>query len=112
MKDKFDYYIGKDYFHIGDQKKIKQYNTYILIIGAVLLFIFLFYIILWSCTNYNQLDDLDDYVQNFKSNNLSKFNNITLGIKIMPSYNTQRKNVFLLRPSQNVKINYITNIFF
>ena len=112
MKDKFDYYIGKDYFRIGDQKKIKQYNTYILIIGAVLLFIFLFYIILWSCTNYNQLDDLDDYVQNFKSNNLSKFNNITLGIKIMPSYNTQRKNVFLLRPSQNVKINYITNKFF
>ena len=34
MKDKFDYYIGKDYFRIGDQKKIKQYNTYILIIGA------------------------------------------------------------------------------
>ena len=106
MKDKFEYYLGKDYFNIKEagQDKVKKYNTYILIIAGVLLFIFLFYILLWSCTNYNQLDDLDDYVNNFKSNNLSKFNNKKLGIKIMPSYNTKRKNIFLLRPSQNVRI--------
>ena len=107
MKEKFDYYINNDYFNIkkdvgSDQNK--KFNLYILIIICTLSFIFLFYIILWTFTNYNQLDDLDDYVKNFKSNNLSKFSNITIEMKIMPSYNTKKKNVFLLRPSQNVRI--------
>ena len=111
MKEKFERYINSDYFNIkkdvgSDQNK--KFNIYILIILCTLLFIFLFYIILWTFTNYNQLDDLDDYVKYFKSNNLSKFSNITLGMKIMPSYNTHKKNVFLLRPSQNVRIIYIT----
>ena len=110
MKEKFEHYIDYDYFNIkkdvgSDQNK--KFNLYIFIIMCTLLFIFLFYIILWTFTNYNQLDDLDDYVKYFKSNNLSKFNNITIGMKIMPSYNTQKKNVFLLRPSQNVRIIYI-----
>lgn len=107
MKDKFDYYISKDYFNLKDPKEAKKYNMYILVIGGVIIFILLFFIILWSFTNYNQLGDLLDYVEYFKENNISKFTNITLGMKIMPSYNTKRKNVFLLQPSHNVRYKFI-----
>ena len=33
----------------------------------------MFFVELYSCTNYNYLDELDDYVSDFKSSNLSTF---------------------------------------
>lgn len=97
------YYFGKDYFGIREagSEKVKKFNLFLFIISCVFLFIFVFFIIIYSCTNYHQLDELDDYVKNFQSSNLSQFDQINLGVKIMPSYNTER-NILYMKHSEKV----------
>ena len=105
--EKIKYYFGKDYFGIREAgpDKVKKVNLFLFIIACVFLFIFIFFIIIYSCTNYHQLDELDDYVKNFQSSNLSQFENINLGVKIMPSYNTER-NILYMKHSEKVLISY------
>ena len=105
--EKIKYYFGKDYFGIREAgpDKVKKFNLSLFIIACVFLFIFIFFIIIYSCTNYHQLDELDDYVKNFQSSNLSQFENINLGVKIMPSYNTER-NILYMKHSEKVLISY------
>lgn len=107
--EKIKYYLGKDYFGIREagQDKVKRFNLFLLIITCVFLFIFVFFIIIYSCTNYHQLDELDDYVKNFQSSNLSQFDSINLGVKIMPSYNTER-NILYMKHSEKVSLLYNT----
>lgn len=103
--EKAKYYLQKDYFGIKEagQEKVRKTNQYLLIISSVLLFIIIFYIILYSCTSYSQLDELDDYVNDFSKTNKSLFPEINVGMKIMPSYNTER-NILYMEHSNDVSL--------
>ena len=109
IEEKVKYYLGKDYFGIGGAgiNKVRKINKLIAIGAGTIILILIFYIILNLSTNYHKLDDLDDYVEEFKENkNFSKFEYINLGIKIMPSYNLQN-NILYMRHSTDVSIIYI-----
>lgn len=104
IEEKIKYYLGKDYFGIGSAgiNKVRKMNKLIAIGAGTIIIILIFYIILNLTTNYHQLDDLDDYVEEFKENqNFSKFEYVNLGIKIMPSYNLQN-NILYMRHSTDV----------
>ncbi|MCQ2817522.1 MAG: hypothetical protein MJ252_09690 [archaeon] len=88
----------------AEPKQQKQITLYLLIVVGLFLFAGIFYLILYTCTNFNQLGDLDKYIQDFKNNNKTDFfENFSLGMKIMPSYNSEgniihmihAKNVFI-----------------
>ena len=108
--EKINYYYGKDYFGIRDAgpEKVRRFNLFLFITICVFLFIGIFYIIIFSCTNFHQLDELDDYVKEFRSSNLSLFEEINIGVKIMPSYNTER-NILYMKHSDNVNSFILTN---
>ncbi len=108
--EKVNYYYGKDFFGIREAgpAKVKRFNLFLFIIACVFLFIFIFYIIIYSCTNYHQLDELDSYVKTFQSENLSQFDAINLGVKIMPSYNTER-NILYMKHSEKYEKTKIPN---
>lgn len=104
IEEKVKYYLGQDYFGIGGAgiNKVRKFNKLIAIGAGTIIVIIIFYIILNLTTNYHQLDDLDDYVEEFNENkNFSKFEYINLGIKIMPSYNLQN-NILYMRHSTDV----------
>ena len=115
IEEKIRYYLDKDYFNIGDAgiHKVRKNNKLIAIgVGSIIL-ILIFYIILNLSTNYHKLDDLDDYVEEFNENrNLSKFEYINLGVKIMPSYNLENNILYMrhsteVRKFYKIKLNYI-----
>ena len=106
IEEKVKYYMDKDYFGIGAAgiHKVRRNNKLILIGAGAIFLILIFYIILYLSTNYHKLDDLDDYVEEFNENrNLSKFEYMNLGVKIMPSYNLEN-NILYMRHSTNVSI--------
>ena len=116
LKEKFQYYMDKDFFHLGEEKidKIRKTNKLALIGGGTLIFIILYYIILNLTTNYHMLDDFEDYIEEFnEGEHFSNFERINIGIKIMPSYNLEN-NILYLRQSREVssiiKIILILNI--
>ena len=104
IEEKVRYYLDKDYFGIGAAgiHKVRRNNKLIAICASVIFFILIFYIILYLSTNYHKLDDFDDYVEEYTENkNLSKFEYMNLGVKIMPSYNLEN-NILYMRHSTNV----------
>ena len=115
VEEKIRYYLDKDYFNIGTAgiHKVRKNNKLIAIGVGSIIFILIFYIILNLSTNYHKLDDLDDYVEEFNENrNLSKFEYINLGVKIMPSYNLENNILYMrhstdVRKSYKIKLNYI-----
>jgi hypothetical protein len=111
--DQLNYYLNKDYFKIktnAGPEKVRKINIYLLGICGVLLFVILFYIILCSSTYYSKLDDLDDYVNEFRKKNLSKFDDINFGVKIMPSFSSEENNILVMKHSNNVRNIYINLI--
>lgn len=106
LKERFKYYIDKDYFKIGAAgiHKVRKTNKLLLLGGGTLICIIL-YIILNLSTNYHKLDDFEDYVEEFnEGEHFSKFEKINVGIKIMPSYNLE-KNILYMRHSKDVSKN-------
>ena len=64
--------------------------------------IIIFYLVLNMTTNYYKLGDFEDYIEEYNLEEYpSKFNQINLGIKIMPSYNLE-KNILYMRHSTDV----------
>ena len=107
LKERFKYYIDKDYFKIGAAgiHKVRKTNRLLLLGGGTMICIILFYIILNLSTNYHKLDDFEDYVEEFnEGEHFSKFEKINVGIKIMPSYNLE-KNILYMRHSKDVSKN-------
>lgn len=81
------------------QKKI---TIFLLASIGIFVFIGIFYIILFSATNYNQLGDLDKYIENYKKEKRTEFlDDYTLGMKIMPSYNTEN-NIIHMKHTKSV----------
>ena len=104
IKDEIKNIIDKDYFDIGGAgiQKVRRNNILAFIAGSSLVLIALFYIILNRKTNYFKLSDFEDYVEEFQENkDLSKFEKINIGVKIMPSYNLE-KNILYLKHTKNV----------
>ena len=104
IKDDIKNIIDKDYFDIGGAgiQKVRRNNILAFIAGSSLVLIALFYIILNRKTNYFKLSDFEDYVEEFQENkDLSKFEKINIGVKIMPSYNLE-KNILYLKHTKNV----------
>lgn len=97
-------YFDKDYFKIGaaGQIKVRSVNRQLFISGGVCAIIILFYLILFSTTNYLKLGKFEDYALEYTLGDCpTKFNKINLGIKIMPSYNLQ-KNILYMNHTINV----------
>ena len=104
IKDDIKNLIDKDYFDIGGAgiQKVRINNILAFIAGATLVLIALFYYILNRKTNYFKLGDFEDYIEEFQENkDLSKFEKINIGVKIMPSYNLE-KNILYLKHSKIV----------
>ena len=104
IKDDIKNIIDKDYFNIGSAgiQKVRRNNILAFIGGSTILLIALFYIILNRKTNYFKLSDFEDYVEEFQDNkDLSNFETINIGVKIMPSYNLE-KNILYLKHTKNV----------
>jgi hypothetical protein len=104
IKDDIKEIIDKDYFDIGGAgiQKVRRNNILAFIAGATLVLIALFYYILNRKTNYFKLGDFEDYIEEFQENkDLSKFEKINIGVKIMPTYNLE-KNILYLKHSKIV----------
>jgi hypothetical protein len=106
----FKYYINQDWFKAGrfGEKHVKQINIALLIITCVLLVSLIFYIIMFSTTNFSALDDLEEYVEKYDEEENAQFDNINLAMKIMPSYNTE-KNVLYMEHTNNFYKSKIEN---
>ena len=107
IKERFKYYIDKDYFKIGAAgiHKVRKTNRLLLLGGVTVISITIFYIILNLSTNFYKLDDFEDYLEEFnEGKHFSKFDKINVGIKIMPSYNLE-KNILYMRFSKDVSKN-------
>lgn len=69
----FKYYINSDFFKIGrfGEKHVKRVNIgllstiYILklVISFIILISAIFYVIIYSSSNFNALDELEDYIE-------------------------------------------------
>ena len=46
-------------------------------------------------------------LMNFEKKNLSKFDDINFGVKIMPSFSSEENNILVMKHSNNVRNIYI-----
>ncbi len=82
----------------------KKTSIMLLICLAIFLFVGLFYIILFSATNYSKLGKLNDYIEEFKKKNRTEFMEaFNVGLKVMPSYNSEG-NVILMEHIKSVNL--------
>ena len=106
LKERAKYYMDRYYFRIGAAgiHKVRKTNKLVFLGGGTLILIILFYIILNITTNYHKLDDFEDYVDEYNMDEFpTRFNQIYLGIKIMPSYNLE-KNILYMEHTTDVSI--------
>ena len=104
IKDFASRYFSKDYFKIGAAgiNKVRKVNRLFFMGAGTLIGIIIFYLALNMTTNYYKLGDFEDYIEEYNLEEYpSKFNQINLGIKIMPSYNLE-KNILYMRHSTDV----------
>ncbi len=104
IKDFASRHFSKDYFKIGAAgiNKVRKVNRLFFIGAGTLIGIIIFYLVLNMTTNYYKLGDFEDYIEEYNLEEYpSKFNQINLGIKIMPSYNLE-KNILYMRHSTDV----------
>lgn len=103
MAESIKYCLHNDYFKINDAgiAVVKKVNYGLLSILGIYLFIAIFYIIILSCTSYSNLDSLEDLIDERRKVEAFDFDTINLGMKIMPSYNTE-KNVLYMHHSNDV----------
>lgn len=68
----------------------------------------MFNLILFSSTNYHSIDNLEDYIQDYKDNDEEAFKNYSFAIKVMPSYNFESNAIFL-EPSTKQELTQIND---
>ena len=99
------YYLNTDNFKIGHygDKHVKNINLTLFISSIVIVVTLVFYLLMYSFTNFRTLDDLKDYSEEYKKNQDKFFSSINLAVKIMPSYNTQGNAIWAER-TNNVSV--------
>jgi hypothetical protein len=97
MANDLKYYLSADHFkvgHFGD-KHVKRINLGLFISGIVIIVTLIFYILMYSFTNFSALDDLEDYATDFNQHQDTEFANMNFAAKIMPSYNFKENAIWL-----------------
>lgn len=99
----FKYYLSSDYFNIGHfgDKHVKRINLSLFISSIIVLITIIFYIIMYSFTNFSTLDDLQEYTYEYIKKD-KEIAQIELAAKIMPSYNFA-KNAIWMTKTREVK---------
>ena len=106
-----DKYLVRDWFQLGRSKEklIKQTNTVLFgnnqkitqLIGsaAAILFTLVFMILIYSSSNYSNLDDLTLYMEEYSKDKGEgmMFDQVNFGLKIMPGYNTERNALYMIQ---------------
>ena len=95
----FKYYLSADHFKIGHfgDKHVKRANLALAISGVVIVLTVIFYIIMYAFTNFNALDDLQEYTSQFTEADNKELDDIVMAAKIMPSYNFKKNAIFMTK---------------
>ena len=91
-------YLNTDYFKIGRADNIntvRNINLAALIILGVLLMNTIFFFFVYTTTYYGRLDQVEEVIQDYQNVGHSFFDNMQVGLKIMPSYNTENNVIFM-----------------
>ena len=101
-------YLNKDFFGLKNDPIVRRINILNLIAVLSILFIIIFYCIINISSNYCRFEN---YIEEFKEGeHPTKFKQINLGIKIMPSYNLE-KNILYMRHSTDVSLKILLKFF-
>ena len=102
----FKFYLNKDYFNIGHfaDKHVKRINLALLISSSIILLTIIFYIIMYSFTNFSTLDDLTEYSEEYNKED-KELDNIEVAAKIMPSYNFAKNAIWMTKTREVRKLN-------
>lgn len=88
--------LNTDHFKIGHfgDKHVKRINIAILVSGIIIVLTVIFYIIMYSFTNFNALDDLQEYSEVYLQED-KELSSINMAAKIMPSYNYAKNAIWM-----------------
>jgi hypothetical protein len=101
-------YLNKDFFGLRNAAIVRRINILNLVAVLSILFIIIFYCIINISSNYCKFEN---YIEEFKEGeHPTKFKQINLGIKIMPSYNLE-KNILYMRHSTDVSLKILLKFF-
>lgn len=97
MANDLKFHLSKDYFKIGSfgDKHVKNINIALLVSGIVIIVTIIFYLLMYTFTNFSTLDDLEDYSKDYQKKEDSHFTNIEMAAKIMPSYNFKENAIWM-----------------
>lgn len=92
----FKYFINTDHFKIGHygDKHVKRLNIALISSSAVVVITVIFYLIMYSFTNFSVLDDLQEYSEEYTKENVA-LDSIVMAAKIMPSYNFAKNAIWM-----------------
>ena len=93
------YYLSADHFKIGHygDKHVKRINTALFASGAVIIVTVIFYLLMYTFTNFRALDDLEDYSEEYGKEGDIIFSDINVAAKVMPSYNFKKNAIWMTR---------------
>jgi ABC-type sugar transport system permease subunit len=93
------YQLSADHFKIGHfgDKHVKRINIALVVIGAITLLTIIFYIIMYSFTNFNALDNLQEYQETYTEEDDMELRSVNFAAKIMPSYNAEKNAIWMNR---------------
>lgn len=85
----------------AEPKEQKKITLFLLISVGIFVFVGLFYLLMYSFTNYGSLGTLDKYIDQFKKDKKTEFfEDYSLGMKIMPSYNSEGNIIHMLHSKE------------
>lgn len=104
MANDLKYYLNVDHFKIGHygDKHVKRINMALFVSGIIIVLTLVFYLLMYSFTNFRTLDDLEEYSETFSKEDEKQFSEINMAAKIMPSYNF-KKNAIWMNKTQDVR---------
>lgn len=110
MANDLKYYLSNDNFKIGHygDKHVKRINLAIFVSSIAIVVTVIFYLIMYTFTNFSTLDDLEDYSQEYNKNHEKYISNINMAAKIMPSYNFA-ENAMWLNKTNDVSFSIISD---
>ena len=102
------YHLRVDHFKIGHygDKHVKNINLAIFVSGIVIVVTLIFYILMYTFTNYRALDDLEDMSEAYSKGRDMHFSEINIAAKIKPSYNLKDNAIWMFK-TREVSLNLI-----
>lgn len=112
MANDIKYYLNADHFKIGHygDNHVKRINLALFISGIVIIVTIIFYLIMYTFTNFSTLDDLEDYSKEYQKKDEQLFSEIELAAKIMPSYNF-KANALWMDKTKEVSLLNLLKLF-